>query len=120
MLRQLIYPNKIFWEEISPTYGRLVIEPLERGFGITIGNSLRRVLLSSIEGCAITGVKIYGVYHEFSALDGVQEDVLEILANLKEIKFRMTNSDVEVLYLKKKGEGPVYAKDFSLPPNVEL
>jgi len=120
MLRQFIYPNKIFWEEVSPTYGRLVIEPLERGFGITVGNSLRRVLLSSIEGCAITGVKVYGAYHEFSSLDGVQEDLLEILANLKEIKFRMTNSDVEVLYLKKKGEGPVYAKDFSLPPSVEL
>ncbi len=120
MLRQFVYPNKIFWEEVNPTYGRLVMEPLERGFGVTIGNSLRRVLLSSIEGCSITGVKIYGVPHEFSSVDGVQEDVLEILANLKKIKFRMTNSHVEILYLKKKGEGPVYAKDFSLPPSVEL
>jgi len=120
MIRQFVYPTKIFWEEVNKTYGRFVVEPLERGFGITIGNSLRRVLLSSIEGCAITGVKIYGVYHEFSALEGVQEDVLEIIANLKKLKFRMKDSDVEILYLKKKGEGTVYAKDFSLPPNVEL
>jgi len=120
MLRQFVYPTKVFWEEVSSTYGRLVVEPLERGFGITLGNSLRRVLLSSIEGCAITGVKIYGVYHEFSALEGVLEDTLEIIANLKRVKFRMKDSDVEVLYLRKKGEGPVYAKDFSLPPNVEI
>jgi len=94
--------------------------PLERGFGITIGNSLRRTLLSSIEGTAITAVKIYGVYHEFSSIEGVQEDTLEIIANLKKVRFKLHNSDVEIIYLKKKGEGVVYAKDLSLPPNVEI
>jgi len=98
----------------------LIVEPLERGFGITIGNSLRRTLLSSIEGTAITAVKIYGVYHEFSSIEGVQEDTLEIIANLKKVRFKLHNADVEILYLKKKGEGVVYAKDLSLPPNVEI
>ncbi|MFN3472185.1 MAG: DNA-directed RNA polymerase subunit alpha [Aquificaceae bacterium] len=120
MLREFIFPSKVYWEERTKTYGRLVVEPLERGFGITIGNSLRRTLLSSIEGAAITAVKIYGVYHEFSSIEGVQEDTIEIIANLKKVRFKLHNSDVEILYLKKKGEGVVYAKDLSLPPNVEI
>ncbi len=120
MLREFLFPSKVYWEERTKTYGRFVVEPLERGFGITLGNSLRRTLLSSIEGVAITGVKVYGAYHEFSALEGVQEDVLEIIANLKKVRFKMHNSDVELLYIKKKGEGVVYAKDISLPPNVEI
>lgn len=120
MLREFLFPSKVYWEEREKTYGRLVVEPLERGFGITLGNSLRRTLLSSIEGVAITGVKIYGVYHEFSSIEGVQEDTLEIIANLKKVKFKLNNSDIELLYLKKKGEGAVYAKDITLPPNVEI
>ena len=120
MLREFIFPSKVYWEERTKTYGRLIVEPLERGFGITIGNSLRRTLLSSIEGTAITAVKIYGVYHEFSSIEGVQEDTLEIIANLKKVRFKLHNSDVEIIYLKKKGEGVVYAKDLSLPPNVEI
>ncbi|MFN4013402.1 MAG: DNA-directed RNA polymerase subunit alpha [Aquificaceae bacterium] len=120
MLREFIFPSKVYWEERTKTYGRLVVEPFERGFGITIGNSLRRTLLSSIEGTAITAVKIYGVYHEFSSIEGVQEDTIEIIANLKKVRFKLHNSDVEILYLKKKGEGVVYAKDLSLPPNVEV
>ncbi|MFN3599736.1 MAG: DNA-directed RNA polymerase subunit alpha, partial [Aquificaceae bacterium] len=118
MLQEHLFPSKGYWEERKKTYGRFVVEPLERGFGITMGNSLRRTLLSSIEGSAITAVKIYGVYHEFSPIEGVQEDVLEIIVNLKRVRFKLHNSDVEVLYLKKKGEGVVYAKDISLPPNV--
>lgn len=120
MLREFIFPSKVYWEERTKTYGRLIVEPLERGFGITIGNSLRRTLLSSIEGTAITAVKIYGVYHEFSSIEGVQEDTLEIIANLKKVRFKLHNADVEILYLEKKGEGVVYAKDLSLPPNVEI
>lgn len=120
MLREFLFPSKVYWEERTKTYGRFVVEPLERGFGITIGNSLRRTLLSSIQGVALTAVKIYGVYHEFSAIEGVQEDTIEIIANLKKVRFKLHNSDVEVLYLKKKGEGVVYAKDISLPPNVEI
>ena len=120
MLREFLFPSKVYWEERTRTYGRFVMEPLERGFGITVGNSLRRTLLSSIQGVALTAVKIYGVYHEFSAVDGVQEDTLEIIANLKKVRFKLHNSDVEVLYLKKKGEGVVYAKDISVPPSVEV
>ncbi len=120
MLREFLFPSKVYWEERTKTYGRFVMEPLEKGFGITVGNSLRRTLLSSIQGVALTAVKIYGVYHEFSSIEGVQEDTLEIIANLKKVRFKLKNSDVEVLYLKKKGEGIVYAKDISLPPSVEV
>ncbi len=121
MLNEFIYPQKIYWEEKTENYGKFVVEPLERGFGTTVGNSLRRVLLSSITGTAITAVKIYGVYHEFSTIEGVQEDVIEIIANLKKIRFRLEGeSDVEILYLKKKGEGEVKAKDINLPPNVKI
>jgi len=121
MLNEFIYPDKIFWEEKTDTYGRLVVEPLERGFGITVGNSLRRVLLSSISGTAITAVKIYGIYHEFSAIEGIQEDAIELIANLKKVKFVMKgDSDVEILYLQKKGEGEVRASDIKTPPTVEI
>jgi DNA-directed RNA polymerase subunit alpha len=119
-MREFLFPSKIYWEERSKTYGRFVVEPLERGFGTTIGNSLRRTLLSSIEGTALVAVKIYGVYHEFSSIEGVQEDMLEIIANLKRVRFKMHNSNVEIVYLKKKGEGTVYAKDLTLPPDVEV
>ncbi|QWK19892.1 MAG: DNA-directed RNA polymerase subunit alpha [Hydrogenobacter thermophilus] len=120
MQREFLFPSKIYWEERGKTYGRFVVEPLERGFGITLGNSLRRTLLSSIQGTAITAVKIYGIYHEFSPIEGVQEDVLEVIANLKKIRFNLKSSDVETLYLKKKGEGVVTARDITLPPNVDI
>ncbi|SHK37647.1 DNA-directed RNA polymerase subunit alpha [Thermocrinis minervae] len=119
-MREFLYPSKIYWEEQTKTYGRFVVEPLERGFGTTIGNSLRRTLLSSIQGTAITGVKIYGCYHEFSPIEGVMEDALEVIANLKKVLFVLHEGSVETLYLKKKGPGEVYAKDFSLPPNVSI
>ncbi len=120
MLREFIFPNKIYWEERTNTYGRFVAEPLERGFGTTVGNSLRRTLLSSIKGTAVTGLKIYGVYHEFSTVEGVQEDVIEIIANIKKIGFILNHSNVETIYLKKKGEGVITARDLSLPPNVSI
>lgn len=121
MLNEFVYPSKIFWEEKTSTYGRLVVEPLERGFGTTIGNSLRRVLLSSISGYAITAVKIEGIYHEFSAIEGVQEDAIELIANLKKVRFVMKgDSDIEILYLEKKGEGEVKASDIKAPATVEI
>jgi DNA-directed RNA polymerase subunit alpha len=120
MQREFLFPSKVYWEERDRTYGRFVVEPLERGFGITLGNSLRRTLLSSIQGTAITAVKIYGVYHEFSAIEGVQEDVLEVIANLKKVRFNLKEGDVETLYLKKKGEGVITARDIALPPYVEV
>ncbi len=120
MLNEFIYPNKIYWEEKGKERGVFVVEPLERGFGTTLGNALRRVLLSSISGTAVTAVKIYGVYHEFSSLEGIAEDVVEIIANLKGVRFNLKDSDVEVLYLKKKGEGEVKASDIKAPPNVDI
>ncbi|MDQ7082232.1 MAG: hypothetical protein Q9N34_04075 [Aquificota bacterium] len=89
MLNEFVFPNKIYWEKKEKDRGVFVVEPLERGFGTTLGNALRRVLLSSISGTAVTAVKIYGVYHEFSSLEGVAEDVVEIIANIKGIRFNL-------------------------------
>lgn len=86
-------------EENTPTYGRLYLEPLERGYGMTLGNALRRVLLSSIRGAAITSVRIDGVLHEFSTVPGVREDVMEILMNLKHIPVRSKSKEVRVVSL---------------------
>lgn len=120
MLNEFVYPNKIYWETKDRRKGVFVVEPLERGFGTTLGNALRRVLLSSISGTAVTAVKIYGVYHEFSSLEGVAQDVVEIIANIKGVRFNLRDSEVEILYLKKKGEGEIKAGDITLPPNVEV
>lgn len=110
---------RIRWEEISDNYARVVIEPLERGFGYTLGNSLRRVLLSSLAGAAITSVKIEGVSHEFSTIPGVKEDVIHVLLNLKEVVIR-SDHDEAVLKLKAKGPAKVKAGDFNAPAGVEI
>ncbi|MBW1615237.1 MAG: DNA-directed RNA polymerase subunit alpha [Deltaproteobacteria bacterium] len=109
--RELISPNKIDFSGNS-FYGKFVCEPLERGFGLTIGNSLRRVILSSIYGAAIVSVKFDSVLHEFSAIDGVLEDVSEIILNLKGIRLRMTDaSKPRTITLNKKGESEATAAD---------
>ncbi len=110
---------KVHWEEISDNYARVVVEPLERGFGYTLGNSLRRVLLSSLGCAAITSVKIEGVSHEFSTIPGVKEDVIHILLNLKEVVIK---SDLEEAVLKLKAKGPAKLKagDFEVPAGVEI
>lgn len=110
---------KIRWEKISDNYARVVVEPLERGFGYTLGNSLRRVLLSSLAGAAITSVKIEGVSHEFSTLPGVKEDVIHILLNLKEVVVK-SDIDEAVLKLKAKGPATLKAGDFKVPAGVEI
>src|SRR3954469_17873716 len=96
--RDLIRPRKLEVEpdSLTPTYGKFVGEPLERGFGTTIGNSLRRVLLSSLYGAAITAVRIKGILHEFSTLPGVTEDVTDIVLNLKEVRLKMTDAAQDV------------------------
>jgi DNA-directed RNA polymerase subunit alpha len=104
----------------TATYARFVAEPFETGYGYTIGNSLRRVLLSSLEGAAITSVKIDGAMHEFTTIDGVVEDVTEIVLNLKKIKFRAHTRDPQVLLLSVNKEGPVTAADIQLNQNIEL
>lgn len=97
-----------------------VIEPLHRGFGITLGNSLRRVLLSSLEGSAVTGFKANGVSHEFSTIPGVIEDVVQITLNLKQIRFRMFTDEPQMLTISKKGKGTVTAKDIEANGDVEI
>lgn len=107
-------------EELTDSSARIVIEPLERGFGVTIGNPLRRVLLSSIRGAAVVRVRFDGHYHEYDKLAGVKEDLLEIILNLKELAIRMASDEEARLQLEAEGPGEVTAAQISSPPNVEL
>src|SRR5437762_2722715 len=107
-------------ETLTPTYGKFYAQPFERGFGTTIGNALRRVLLSSIEGAAITAVKIDGVLHEFSSLPGVVEDTTDIILNLKKIFFRLDGAGPKTLTIKRSGEGIIRAKDLEIDGDVEI
>ena len=118
----LIKPKKIEFEKETYTdyYGKLIVEPLERGFGVTVGNSLRRVLLSSIVGYKISEVKIDGISHEFSPVPGIAEDVSEIILNLKDIDFNMTAGEPELVYLDIDREGDVYASDIKTSQNIEV
>jgi DNA-directed RNA polymerase subunit alpha len=106
--------------EITNNYGKFVAEPFEKGFGITVGNSLRRVLLSSIEGSAVVGIKIDGVTHEYSTIKGVKDDVLDIVLNVKTLKLNLTVDEQRMVYIKKKGVGPVTAADIVGDPNIEI
>jgi DNA-directed RNA polymerase subunit alpha len=120
--RELIKPKSISIEEESRThsYGKFVCEPLERGFGITIGNALRRILLSSLQGAAIVSVKFDDVVHEFSTIPGVREDVTDVILNLKQIKLRLVDSEDTVIRLSKEGEGAVTAQDIETDGAVEI
>jgi DNA-directed RNA polymerase subunit alpha len=113
--------TRIVHEEVDDLRGVFVIEPLDRGFGYTFGNSLRRVLLSSLEGAAVTSVKIEGVAHEFTTLPGVQEDVTDIILNLKNLICTLHGEAPEVeVYLSKKGPGTVTAADIEAPADLEI
>jgi DNA-directed RNA polymerase subunit alpha len=118
----LIKPKSLEAEEetLSSTYGRFHVEPLERGFGMTIGNSLRRILLSSIQGAAITAVRMKGVLHEFSTIPGVREDVTDIILNIKEILVKLHSEGPETLRLKANKAGVIKARDIEASPNVEI
>src|SRR5215470_12299704 len=109
--RDLIKPRKLDVDQdsLKPTYGKFVAEPLERGFGTTLGNSLRRVLLSSLQGAAITSMKIEGVLHEFSSLAGVREDVTDIVLNVKQVALKMEGDTAKRLQLSATGPGEVTA-----------
>jgi DNA-directed RNA polymerase subunit alpha len=112
---------RIVHEEINENRGVFVIEPLDRGFGYTFGNSLRRVLLSSLEGAAVTAVKIEGVAHEFTTLPGVREDVTDIILNLKNLICLLEGESPEVeVHIAKKGPGPVTAADIQAPADLEI
>ncbi len=113
-------PRQIEVEGAGPNAAKVTMEPFERGYGHTLGNALRRILLSSMNGYAPTEVSIAGVVHEYSTLDGVQEDVVDILLNLKGVVFKLHNRDDVVVTLKKEGEGPVTAADLELSHEVEV
>ncbi len=120
--RELIKPKKVVFDEkeLTATYGKFVAEPFERGFGITIGNSLRRILLSSLQGAAITSVRCEGVLHEFSTLPGVREDVTDIVLNLKEVRLRLNDGVEGTARIQAKGEGVVRAGDIITGPDIEI
>ena len=115
-------PKRLTKEEstASPLYAKFFAEPFETGYGHTVGNSLRRVLLSSLEGAAITSVKLDGAMHEFTTVEGVVEDVTDIVLNLKKIKFKAHTREEQVLLVSANKEGNVTAKDIELNQNVEL
>lgn len=119
-VNEFLTPRQIIVDSISPTRSKISLEPLERGFGHTLGNALRRILLSSMPGCAVVEVEIEGVEHEYSAIEGVQEDVIEILLNLKGLAVKMHGRDDVTLSLSKKGPGVVTAADIQLDHDVEI
>jgi DNA-directed RNA polymerase subunit alpha len=106
--------------ELKENYGKFALEPLERGFGITVGNSLRRVLLSSLPGVAVTSIKVDGVLHEFSTIPGVKEDVTELILTLKELSMKMDSDGARTLKIEHTGEGVIKAGDIICPPDVEI
>jgi len=116
----LLKPKLVDVVSHTANHSRIVIEPLERGFGHSLGNALRRVMLSSIPGCAVTEVEIDGVLHEYTTIDGVQEDVIDILLNLKQLAIILHSRDEATLSLNKSGAGVVTAADITLPHNVEI
>ena len=120
--RDLISPKKlqVESESLTNTYGKFFAEPFERGFGTTLGNSLRRVLLSSLQGAAITSVKIKGVLHEFSSIPGVTEDVTNIILNLKGVSLKMHGNEARIVRIIHKGDGVVKAGDIVTDANVEI
>ncbi|CAL4043309.1 DNA-directed RNA polymerase subunit alpha [Buchnera aphidicola (Phyllaphis fagi)] len=119
-IKYFIKPRIVNIQQQSCTAIKVILEPLERGFGYTLGNALRRILLSSMPGYAITEVHIDGVLHEYSSKEGVQEDILEILLNLKSLAIKVYGKDSVMLKLKKCGIGPVFASDITHDGNVEI
>jgi len=121
-MKDFAMPSKIVWDDktYSPNYGNFTAEPFERGFGITIGNSLRRILLSSIEGSAVTAVKIEGVSHEFSTIKGVFEDVAQIVLNIKGLVLKSHSRGARTIFLRAEKKGEYKAKDILLDESVEI
>lgn len=122
LLKGFKRPTKISFEhdEIQKNYGRFIAEPFEKGYGVTVGNSIRRVLLSSIEGAAVTALKIEGITHEFSNIDGVLEDVTRIILNLKKIRVKYEDEMPKVLHIVKQGPGYLTGADFNISPDLQI
>ena len=119
-VNEFLKPRIVDVQTVNERTAKVVLEPLERGFGHTLGNALRRILLSAMPGCAVTGVEIEGVLHEYSAIEGVQEDVMEIMLNLKGVALKMHNRDEATLRLSKKGPGQVTAGDIVIDHDIEV
>ena len=120
IIKDFLTPTNILVEEEGPTRSKIILEPLEQGFGHTLGNALRRIILSSMPGTAISEVKIEGVLHEYSSIEGVREDVIDILLNLKDLSVRLLEVEEVELTLNKKGSGNVTAADIELPTGAEI
>ncbi len=120
LVSDFLKPSIVNVQVYTERHAKVTLEPLERGFGHTLGNALRRILLSSISGCAVVEAEIEGVLHEYSTIEGVQEDVIDILLNLKGLSFRMHSHDEVELRLEKTGEGPITAADITLGHDIEL
>ncbi|SVB51086.1 uncharacterized protein METZ01_LOCUS203940, partial [marine metagenome] len=120
IIKDFLIPTEIVVEEISSTRTKIFLEPLEQGFGHTLGNALRRIMLSSMPGTAVSEVKINGVLHEYSTIEGVQEDVIDILLNLKELSVIVLESEEAELKLKKGAKGEVTAADIVVSTGVEI
>src|ERR1700712_700373 len=120
--RDLIKPRafEVDRETLREDYGRFMIRPLERGYGVTLGNSLRRILLSSMMGSAVSAVKFDGVLHEFSTIPDVMEDVTDIILNLKQVRFKQYSPDVQTLRIAKNGPGVVTARDIVTTDKIEV
>ena len=120
IIKDFLVPTEILVEEIGPTRSKIILEPLEQGFGHTLGNALRRIMLSSMPGTAVSEVKIDGVLHEYTTIEGVQEDVIDILLNLKELSVRLLESEESELKVSKKSKGKLVAGDIDTPAGVEI
>ncbi|MFL2705576.1 MAG: DNA-directed RNA polymerase subunit alpha [Gammaproteobacteria bacterium] len=120
IIKDFLVPTEILVEEMGPTRAKIILEPFEQGFGHTLGNALRRIMLSSMPGTAVSEVKIEGVLHEYTTIEGVQEDVIDILLNLKELSVRLLESEEAELKITKKTKGQVLAGDIETPAGVEI
>ncbi len=116
----MVLPHKVQGDAVSRNYGRFVISPLESGFGLTLGTALRRVLLSSLPGAAVTSIRVSDVHHEFSAIPGVREDMTQLILQIKQLRLRLFNAETARLRLEHRGEGTVTAADILCPPEVEI
>ena len=120
MIKDFLTPKEILVEEVDSNNSKIVLEPLERGFGHTLGNALRRIILSSIPGAAVSEAKINGVLREFGSIDGVKEDVINILLNLKGLSVRLSDQEEVEISVNKSGSGDIKGSDFELPAGVEI
>lgn len=116
----MVLPHKVQGDATSRNYGRFIVSPLESGFGLTLGTALRRVLLSSLPGAAVTSIRVSDVHHEFSAIPGVREDMTQLILQVKQLRLRLFNTETARLRLEHRGEGTVTAADIICPPEVEI